>query len=77
MKIIKEFFDGFKFFNKIIINLIITLILTPVYFAGIGLTKFIVSLFNIKTLEIKPSKNKKTYWIKSNYNTQKNKYRLF
>jgi len=76
-KIMKEYQKGILFFNKIILNLLNTIILFVVYFIGVGFTKLITKFLNIRTLNTKINKNKKSYWVKHEYDVNKNRYRLF
>ena len=56
------FVQGFKEFGHLINNIVNYILLTAVYFIGIGLTSLISKLTNKKFLYIKKNKNEKTYW---------------
>jgi hypothetical protein len=70
MKKINEFLKGLKegqkLFGETIAIIINSLLLTIVYFVGVGLTSIIAKLFRKSFLDLKLEKNSKTYWSELN-----------
>ena len=68
----KEFFAGFKEgqknFGESIAVIINSIVLSIVYFIGIGLTSVIMKLLGNTFLELEVNKNSKTYWEELNLN---------
>lgn len=66
MSKIKLFFRGFKKgtkdFGDNIVLIVNVILLSVVYFIGVGLTSILAKLFRKKFLETKISKERKTYW---------------
>jgi len=62
----KEFFndfkDGIKEFGHTINIIINTILLTFVYFIGVGITSIVATIFKKKFLDIEVSDNIKSYW---------------
>ncbi|MDO8509357.1 MAG: hypothetical protein Q7S27_06780 [Nanoarchaeota archaeon] len=62
----KQFFinmkKGQKDFGEDIARLVNSALLTVVYLLGVGLTSVIGRLFRKSFLDLKPDKNKKSYW---------------
>ena len=62
----KEFFDnlkkGQKNFGEDIANLVNSVLLTFVYIIGVGPTSILGRLFGKNFLNLKPDKNRKSYW---------------
>ena len=67
---IKEFIGGFiegqKLFGEDIGTLVNSVLLSFVYFVGVGLTSIFMKLFGKKFLDLKTDKNSKTYWVDLN-----------
>ncbi len=63
---LKEFLIGIKAgqkkFGENIALVVNTLLLSIVYFLGIGFTSIIAQILGKRFLEIKPEKDAKTYW---------------
>lgn len=53
---------GQKFFGDVIAGLINSVLLSIVYFLGIGLTSIFAKVLGKEFLELYPDKNAKTYW---------------
>tara|TARA_Y100000310_G_C20492458_1_gene719921 strand:+ start:291 stop:530 length:240 start_codon:yes stop_codon:yes gene_type:complete len=53
--------EGNKYFGEVVAGIINSLLLTFVYFLGIGLTAILAKIFRKNFLELKTS-NKETYW---------------
>ena len=68
----------FKSIGKIIVIIINSILLTIVYFIGVGLTSIIAKIFKKNFLDLKISK-KKTYWTNLNLKKEliKNYYKQF
>lgn len=68
----KEFFVGFKEgqkkFGESIAIIVNSIVLSIVYFLGIGLTSIIMKFFGSNFLELNINKNSKTYWEALNLN---------
>jgi len=58
---LKKILKPLEFLGKIISSIINFILLSIVYFLGIGLTSIIAKIFNKKFLDLK-KENKKTYW---------------
>jgi hypothetical protein len=62
----KSFFsgfgEGFKEFGENLSVIVNSLLLSVVYFIGIGPTSFVAKLTKKDFLDVKPSKKAKTYW---------------
>lgn len=69
---IKEFFTGFwkgqKLFGETISSLINFLLLSIIYFIGIGLTFIISKIFKKEFLSTQIDENSETYWENLNLN---------
>ena len=75
-EVIKKGFLAFSHFMQMVVN---TILLTVVYFVGIGLTSLISKLFGKHYLELKLDKNAKSYY-KECYSTKRPKeefYRMY
>ncbi len=59
---------GFKEFGENIFLVVNSILLSFVYFVGIGLTSLVAKLFWKKFLDTKPDKKLRTYW--SNFNPE-------
>ena len=58
---LKKILKPLEFLGKIISSMVNFILLSIVYFLGIGLTSIIAKIFNKKFLDLK-KENKKTYW---------------
>ena len=58
---LKKILKPLEFLGKIISSMVNFILLSIVYFLGIGLTSIIAKVFNKKFLDLK-KENKKTYW---------------
>lgn len=76
MSIFKGIKEGIEEFGKSISLIINTLLLTIVYFLGIGLTSVFARIFNKKFMDLKIDKNTRTYWEDLNL-TKKEKGEYF
>ncbi len=67
---IKSFFIGFKegqkLFGETISAIINVILLTLVYFLGVGLSSIVGKISGKKFLDLKPSNNSDTYWTELN-----------
>jgi hypothetical protein len=74
-----QFFKGMKEFGDNITIIINTVLLFFVYLFGVGLSAFFGKLARKKFLDLKPDKNKKSYWEDLNLKKEKidNYYRQF
>jgi len=67
---VKEFFRGIKKgqknFGEDIQSIINFIMLTFVYFLGVGITSIFARIFNKHFLNLKISKEKETYWQNNN-----------
>ncbi len=79
MKFINGFLRGQKKFGENISIIINSILLTIVYFIGVGLTSIFAKIFNKHFLDLKPKKNEKTYWEDLNLTkkSMKEYYRQF
>ncbi|MFH0936637.1 MAG: hypothetical protein V1815_03100 [Candidatus Woesearchaeota archaeon] len=79
MKFINGFLRGQKKFGENISIVINSILLTIVYFIGIGLTSIFAKIFNKHFLDLKLRKNEKTYWEDLNLTkkSMKEYYRQF
>ncbi len=71
MGFFKGFKKGIKEFGHIINILINTILLTIVYFIGVGSSSIIGSIFRKDFLDIKKQKNADTYWSDLNLKKEK------
>jgi len=66
MTSVKNFFRGFKegfqFFSNNVRIIVNTILLSMVYFLGIGITSVIAKIFGKHFLNMKISKERKSYW---------------
>lgn len=66
----KDFFESFKEgqqeFGKTISIIINSILLTVVYFFGVGLTSIFAKIFRKHFLDLKINENIKTYWTELN-----------
>jgi len=80
---IKEFFKGFKQgqkeFGETIAIVINTILLTFVYFIGVGITSIFAKLVGKSFLDLKTNNKKNSYWTELNLNKKsiENYYRQF
>ncbi len=76
----KEFFEGYKegqkSFGEHISVIINSILLTTVYFIGVGLSFIIARIFGKKFLDLSIDKEKKSYWEELNL-TKKEKGEYF
>ncbi len=67
MNALREFLDGFvqgfKNFGKAFSNTINYVLLSFVYFFGVGLTSLFAKLLGKHFLELKPDSERKSYWV--------------
>jgi hypothetical protein len=79
MNFFKGFKEGFQYLPKFITMIINAILLTIVYFVGVGLTALMAKIAGKRFLELKTDKGKKSYW--KDYNLGKepkeNYYRQF
>ncbi len=68
--------EGFLLFGKTLSNLIHIILLSLIYFIGVGLTSIICRLRGKKFLELKQDKNKISYWEDKEID-EKNIHRMF
>lgn len=77
----REFFKGFKegfgLFGKIISGLINAILLSIVYFIGVGVTSIICRLGGKRFLDLRLDKSKDSYWEKREQNPHKDAQRMF
>ena len=59
----KEFKKGQKKFGEDIAIIINSILLSFVYFVGVGLTSIFAKVFRKNFLELKPDKKIKSYWV--------------
>lgn len=73
------FRTGFERFGNNINLIVNTLLLSTVYFIGVGFTYVVAKLVNKSFLDVATSKKTDTYWsdLRSNDNTIEECYRLF
>jgi hypothetical protein len=83
MRLVKDFFKGFfkgmKNFGTNISMIVNSILLSVVYFVGVGLTAIFAKLFRKKFLDLKLNKQVKTYWKDLNLKKKKidDYYRTF
>ena len=79
MKFINGFLRGQKKFGENISIIINSILLTIVYFIGIGITSIFAKIFNKHFLNLKLKKDEKTYWEDLNLTkkSMKEYYRQF
>ncbi len=83
MRLVKDFFKGFfkgmKNFGTNISMIVNSILLSVVYFVGVGLTAIFAELFRKKFLDLKLNKQVKTYWKDLNLKKKKidDYYRTF
>lgn len=65
MELIKGFKDGFKRYNTVMYSIINFVLVSIIYFFGVGLSKLIVKLLKIKLLN--QDTNKNSSWEKISY----------
>jgi len=70
MRLLKQFFNGFKRgsidFGYNLAQIINLILLSIVYFVGVGITSMIAKLFRKRFLDTKVSAKRKTYWEELN-----------
>ena len=63
---VREFFagfkEGFKLFGKTMAFMVNAVMLSVLYFAGVGLTSIACKIAGKRFLELKHDKTKKSYW---------------
>tara|TARA_Y100000310_G_scaffold167546_2_gene167422 strand:- start:61990 stop:62229 length:240 start_codon:yes stop_codon:yes gene_type:complete len=76
-KLLKDFKEGTKIFGEDIASIVNFILLTFVYFLGVGLTSVIAKIFGKRFLEFK--KEKKSHWSDLNLDKKKKEgyYRQF
>lgn len=52
----------FKAFGERVASIVNFILLIPVYFIGVGLTKIIVIVFRIEVLNLQQNREEKSYW---------------
>lgn len=77
MSFINGFWKGQRNFSENIAVIINSILLSIVYFIGIGLTSIIAKIFGVSFLETKPEKN--SYWTETDIskNPREDCYRQF
>ena len=79
MNLFKGFKAGFEDFPRYISTIVNAILLTIVYFIGVGLTSIVAKIVGKHFMETKVEKSKKSYW--KEYNLEKepkdNYYRQF
>tara|TARA_Y100000310_G_scaffold307622_1_gene349898 strand:- start:399 stop:638 length:240 start_codon:yes stop_codon:yes gene_type:complete len=68
MKFFKGIWKGQKAFGEAISSLVNSVLLSIVYFLGVGLTSIFAKILKKQFLEMKIDKNKKSYWTKLDLN---------
>jgi len=67
---IRDFFEGFvagqKTFGENISVITNSILLSIVYFFGVGPISIIAKIFRKNFLDLKPNKNARTYWLEIN-----------
>ena len=63
VKKLKPILAPFEFVGKMIALVVNTLLLTGAYFTAIAATAIIAKVFRKRFLELKPDKEKKSYWM--------------
>ena len=71
MTFFKEFKEGQKSFGDSIAALINAILLSLVYFIGVGGTSIIAKIFGKHFLELKINKQSQTYWQDLNLNKER------
>lgn len=68
--------QSFKKFGEFIASIINFILLLPVYFIGVGLTKLFAKLLDAKILSMHQEQNTQSYWAEYSCKTeQKEKYK--
>lgn len=67
-KVFDEFMEGSKLFGELISSIINLVLLSFVYFVGIGLTSIFARFLGKKFLDKKIDKKSRTYWQELNLN---------
>jgi hypothetical protein len=62
--LLKSFIKGFQAFGELIAHVVNSVLLSAVYFVGIGITHIFAKLIGKSFLGKKLSKDQKTYWSK-------------
>ena len=75
MKKLKQFFSGFNegigLFGHNISVIVNSVLLSIVYFMGVGFTSIAAKLFGKRFLELRTSRKSKTYWSELNLKKKK------
>ncbi|MBT7903325.1 hypothetical protein HN587_05665 [Candidatus Woesearchaeota archaeon] len=74
-KLLKGIKNGMNLFGQTISIIVNTVLLTIVYFIGVGITSIIAKLFKKKFLQTKISKKRESYWTA--LNLKKNKMETY
>jgi hypothetical protein len=79
MTFIKDFKSGQKIFTDNLAAIVNSILLTLVYFLGIGLTSIFAKIFRKHFLDTCPDSSKDSYWTELNLDNQpiNNYYRQF
>lgn len=77
--LLKGFWAGFKSFGYLLGEVVNFILLTLVYFVGVGITSVIAKIFNRHFLALKKPKKPSTYWVDLNLTKEpkENYYRQF
>ncbi len=67
-KIFDEFMEGSKMFGELILAIINLILLSVVYFIGVGLTSIVARISGKRFIDNRPSK--KSYWRELNLTTR-------
>ena len=79
MSFVGSFFKGSKNFGENISIIVNSILLSFVYFVGVGLTSIFAKIFKKSFLELKTEKENETYWSELNLtkNSMEEYYRQF